>query len=164
MGLQRDSKPWLPRSGAMLDQLSCEATHWEWSQFVEYSLNMKIWSQQKRKNLTKLFPIWLRKSSWINFLKDPYQFHKKRGTITLIPKVDVNLASLKNWHPISLRNVDFHLLLKVLAKRMKQLLSNFIYTTLKRYNGIFGHESTSRTFYVIDFEEAIDTLKCSLIF
>ena len=61
-----------------------------------------------RKNFTKLFSTWLKKTSWIHFLKDPYQFHKKRGTITLIPKVDVNPASLKNWHPITLPNVDFH--------------------------------------------------------
>ena len=33
-GLQWDSNPW--PTGAMLDQLSCEATHWEQGHFVEF--------------------------------------------------------------------------------------------------------------------------------
>ena len=35
-GLQRDSNPWPPGYQVMLDQLSCEATHWERGQFVDF--------------------------------------------------------------------------------------------------------------------------------
>ena len=36
-GLQRDSNPWpLRNTGAMLYQLSYEATHWEQGQFIEF--------------------------------------------------------------------------------------------------------------------------------
>ena len=36
-GLQRDSNPWPPQNtGAMLYQVSYEATHWEQGQFIEF--------------------------------------------------------------------------------------------------------------------------------
>ena len=35
-GLQRDSNPWPPDTGAMLYQLNYEATHWERGQFIEF--------------------------------------------------------------------------------------------------------------------------------
>ena len=57
-----------------------------------------------------------------SFQKGSLSISQKRGTITLIPKGDVNLTDLKNWRPISLLNVDYKLLSKVLAKRMEQLL------------------------------------------
>ena len=40
---------------------------------------------------------------------------QKRGIITLVPKKGKNLCQLKNWHPISLLNVDYKILTKVLA-------------------------------------------------
>ena len=40
---------------------------------------------------------------------------QRRGTITLIPKEDINLTDLKNWCPITLTNIDYKIILKVLA-------------------------------------------------
>ena len=57
-------------------------------------------------------------NSYDSFHKGSLSISQKRGTITLIRKGDVNLTDLKNWRPISLLNVDYKLLLKVLAKRM----------------------------------------------
>ena len=54
-----------------------------------------------------------------SFHKGSLSITQKRGSITLIPKGDVNLTNLKNWRPISLLNVDYKLLSKVLAKRME---------------------------------------------
>ena len=56
-----------------------------------------------------------------SFQKGSSSISQKRGTITLIPKGDINLTDLKNWRPISLLNVDYKLLSKVPAKRMEPL-------------------------------------------
>ena len=51
---------------------------------------------------------------------------QKRGTITLIPKGDENLTELKNWRPISLLNIDYKILSKVLARRMEKVLPKLV--------------------------------------
>ena len=43
---------------------------------------------------------------------------QKRGIITLIPKDENNLSTLSNWRPITLLNVDYKILAKVIAKRI----------------------------------------------
>ena len=63
-----------------------------------------------------------------SFHKDSLSISQKRESITLIPKGDVNLMDLKNWRPITLLNVDYKLLSKVLAKRMELLLLKLIHT------------------------------------
>ena len=48
-GLQRDSNPWLPRyRGAMLYQLSYEATHWERGQLIEFISSREEWNDVNR--------------------------------------------------------------------------------------------------------------------
>ena len=90
-----------------------------------------------------------------SFHKGSLSISQKRGSITLIPKGDVNLTDLKNWRPITLLNVDYKLLSKVLAKRMELLLPKLIHTDqtgfingryigqnirlFLRHNGTFGH-------------------------
>ena len=90
-----------------------------------------------------------------SFHKGSLSISQKRGSITLIPKGDVNLTDLKNWRPITLLNVDYKLLAKVLAKRMELLLPKLIHTDqtgfingryigqnirlFLRHNGTFGH-------------------------
>ena len=61
------------------------------------------------------------------FKKGSLSVSQKRGTITLIPKADENLSDLKNWRPISLLNIDYKILSKVLAKRMEQHLPKLIH-------------------------------------
>ena len=41
---------------------------------------------------------------------------QRRGVITLIPKEDSDLSSLNNWRPITLLNLDFKIVSKVIAK------------------------------------------------
>ena len=43
---------------------------------------------------------------------------QRRGVITLIPKKDTNKHLLKNWRPITLLNVDYKILTKLLARRL----------------------------------------------
>ena len=42
-----------------------------------------------------------------SFHKGSLSITQKRGSITLIPKGDINLTYLKIWRPISLLNVDY---------------------------------------------------------
>ena len=62
------------------------------------------------------------------FYKGSLSVSQKRGTITLIPKGNVDLDDLKNWRPISLLNIDYKILSKVLAKRLEQHLPKLIHS------------------------------------
>ena len=46
---------------------------------------------------------------------------QKRGIISLIPKDENNLTTLSNWRPITLLNVDYKILAKVIAKRIESV-------------------------------------------
>ena len=49
----------------------------------------------------------------------------RKGVITLIPKKK-DLTQLKNWRPITLLNMDYKILGKVIARRLKQVLPDII--------------------------------------
>ena len=51
---------------------------------------------------------------------------QKRGIISLIPKKDKDRSKLGNWRPITLLNIDYKLLAKVLSNRLKLLLPSLI--------------------------------------
>ena len=53
---------------------------------------------------------------------------QKRGIISLIPKDKNNLTSLSNWRPITLLNVDYKILAKVIAKRIESVLPKLIHS------------------------------------
>ena len=62
-----------------------------------------------------------------------YAFHKgslsisqRRGIISLIPKKNMDKTILENLRPISLLNVDYKILTKVLAKRLEKVLPKLI--------------------------------------
>lgn len=46
----------------------------------------------------------------------------KKGVITLMPKKDRNLLLLKNWRSLTLLNVDYKIVAKALANRIKKVL------------------------------------------
>ena len=46
--------------------------------------------------------------------------------ITLIPQKDFSLLDLSNWRPITLLNVDYKILAKVIAKRIESSYSKLI--------------------------------------
>ena len=52
---------------------------------------------------------------------------QKRGIISLIPKDENNLTTLSNWRPITLLNVDYKILAKVIAKRIESVLPRLIH-------------------------------------
>ena len=114
-----------------------------------------------------------------SFHKGSLSITQKRGSITLIPKDDINLTGLKNWRPISLLNVDYKLLSKVLAMRMELILTKLIHTDQSgfisgRYIGqnirllsdIMKFSDSKKfqgIFLFVDFEKAFDILEWSFI-
>ena len=54
------------------------------------------------------------------FRKGSLSISQRRGIITLVPKGDTNLSDLTNWRPISLLNVDYKILSKLLAMRVEK--------------------------------------------
>ena len=56
-----------------------------------------------------------------------------RGVITLIPKAKKDTRKLKNLRPISLLNIDFKLLEKVLANRIKTVIDSIVHTDQKGF-------------------------------
>ena len=51
---------------------------------------------------------------------------QRRGIISLINKKDKDTSLLENLRPISLLNVDYKILTKVIAKRLEKLLPKII--------------------------------------
>lgn len=50
----------------------------------------------------------------------------KRGVITLMPKKDRDVLMLKNWRSLTMLNVDYKVMAKALATRLKHVLPYFI--------------------------------------
>jgi hypothetical protein len=53
---------------------------------------------------------------------------QKRGVLTLIPKKDKDIKSLKNWRPLSLLNTDYKILAKALAARLQSTIGQIVST------------------------------------
>ena len=58
---------------------------------------------------------------------------QKQAVITLIEKKGKDRLFLKNWRPISLLNVDYKIITKVLAIRLKQVLPEIIHSDQTAY-------------------------------
>ena len=101
---------------------------------------------------------------------------QRRGTITLIQKADGDLKELSNWRPISsLLNIDYKILTKALAKRIKKYLpklinsdqtgfvkGRYIGQNIRLLNDIMEYldaKKTSGLLLFIDFEKAFDSLE-----
>ena len=51
---------------------------------------------------------------------------QKQCIITLIPKHNKDITTLDNWRPISLLNVDYKMATKVIANRVKNVITKII--------------------------------------
>ena len=60
------------------------------------------------------------------FLSDSMPKNMKMGIINLIYKNKGNVEDLKNWRPITLLNVDYKILTKILTERLKNQTENII--------------------------------------
>ena len=102
----------------------------------------------------------------------------RRGIITLLPKQGKDNLYLKNWRPISLLNTDYKILAKLIANRLKKVLSLLICSDQtgfmkKRYTGenirlfldmieFCKTHSVDGLAFSIDFEKAFDSIKWNL--
>ena len=99
--------------------------------------------------------------------------------ITLIPKEDSSLLDLSNWRPITLINVDYKILAKVIAKRIESSLpklinpdqtgfikGRYIGQNVRLLNDLMEYTEANHIpgiFLFIDFKKAFDTLEWAFI-
>ena len=61
-----------------------------------------------------------------SFIEGELSTSQKQAIIKLIEKKDRDKRFIKNWRPISLLNVDMKLISKVLASRLKRVISTMV--------------------------------------
>ena len=98
---------------------------------------------------------------------------QKQGVITLIEKEGKDNLHIKNYRPITLLNVDYKILSKVLAKRIKEVLGEIIYVDQVGYiknrnigeavrliDDMFFYSLNRNIGFLaaIDFEKAFDSI------
>ena len=116
--------------------------------------------------------------SW-SFQHKLLSLDQRRGVITLVPKKDKDLRLLKHWRPISLLNVDYKILTKVLATRLQKVLGNiinpdqvgyikgrFIGVNIRTCADILAYCQNAQQkglIAQIDFQKAFDTINWSFL-
>ena len=104
---------------------------------------------------------------------------QRRGIISLIPKSDENLNDITNWRPITLLNVDYKVLARIIAMRVEPFLPNLIHPdqtgfikgryigqNVRLLNDLMTYTESNKiagTLLFIDFEKAYDTLEWRFI-
>ena len=102
-------------------------------------------------------------------------FSQREGLICLLPKKDKDTLFLKNWRPVSLLNVDYKILAKTLANRIKKHIDSLInYDQTGFIKGRFIGENVNKMLSIIqhcetheieamivnvDFEKAFDSVE-----
>ena len=104
---------------------------------------------------------------------------QRLGLISLLPKKDKNPLLLRNWRPLSLLNVDYKLIAKVVATKIKLCLPSIIHSDQNayvkgRYIGenlvkilsiieLLNDEDIPALLISVDFEKAFDRVEWSFI-
>ena len=105
----------------------------------------------------------------------------KRGVISLLPKGNKDPLFLKNWRPLTLLNVDYKILAKIMATKLKPLLENKlignqqtgfmknrnITDNIKKTMDVVAYSNLKKKRYVImtiDFEKCFDRIEYNAVF
>ena len=104
---------------------------------------------------------------------------QRRGILSLLPKKDKDRLFLQNWRPISLLNVDYKILAKILANRIIKSLpylvdddqtgyikGRFIGCNIRLVEDIIHYTSLTKTpgiLLSVDFEKAFDSIRWDYI-
>ena len=79
---------------------------------------------------------------------------QKQSIITIIPKQNKDLTSLDNWRPISLLNVDYKIATKVIANRVKHVITKIIHNSQTGFTkGVYIGENIRLLFDINDNAE-----------
>ena len=79
---------------------------------------------------------------------------QKQGLITLRPKSSKDLTNLSNWRPISLLNVDYKIMTKTIASRIKTVLKVLIDSSQTGFiKGRYIGENIRLLFDIIEYTE-----------
>ena len=104
------------------------------------------------------------------FHENKLSISQRRGIISLIPKSEENLNEITCWRPITLLNVDYNILARIIAMRIKPSLLSLIHSDQTgfikvRYIGqnihLLNDLMNFTNVNVLDFEKAFDTLEWS---
>ena len=109
------------------------------------------------------------------FQENKLSVSQRRGIITLIPKGYENLKELRNWRPITLLNVDYKILARIIAMRSEPFLPNLIHPdqtgfikgryigkNIRLLNDLMSYAESNKLsgiFLFVDFEKAFDSLE-----
>lgn len=123
---------------------------------------------------------YLLESLQYSFIEGELSIEQKRGIITLIPKKDTDRRKLENWRPITLLNVDYKIVTKVIALRLQKVLPVIIHENqagyvkgrnigdnLRTIEDIISHSSISGDSGMIvslDFHKAFDSLSWEFLY
>ena len=114
-----------------------------------------------------------------SYKKRELSISQKQGVITLIEKEGKNPLNIPNYRPITLLNVDYKILSKVLANRIKDVLGEIVHSDQVGYikdrnigeaarliDDMFFHSENNSNYFLIavDFEKAFDSVGHDFLF
>ena len=113
------------------------------------------------------------------FKEEKMSVFQRRGVITLIPKDENDLTVLSSWRLITILNVDYKILARVIAKGVESKLSKLIHSDqtgfvkgrfigqiVRLLNDLMEYSELKKVpgiLLFIDFEKAFDTLEWHFI-
>ena len=114
------------------------------------------------------------------FQENKLSISQRRGIINLVPKGDENLNDLRNWRPITLLNVDYKILARIIAIRMEPFLPKLIHPdqtgfikgryigqNIRLLSDLMSYTESNKIpgiFLFVDFEKAFDSLEWDFLY
>ena len=115
----------------------------------------------------------------LTFRTGKLSISQRRDIISLMPKSDSDLTEVSSWRPITLLNVDYKILTKIIAKRIESSLPKLIHSdqtgfvkgryigqNIRLLNDIMAYTNIEKLpgiLLFVDFEKAFDSIEWNLI-